>query len=125
MHVWLERAHDRYDYKYNYHQAFEALDWSTLLLVWTENEAVQDAQAKGEAKAAAQGEVVERERLTVLALLLVSKELGLWQELESKDRPLVCPLDEVVDCVLAQNEPNGRLKHHAQDVQVFSKTYCC
>jgi hypothetical protein len=49
-----------------------------LLLVWAENERIEDTQNKSETKTSAQGKVVASKWLSILVLLLVRKELGLW-----------------------------------------------
>jgi hypothetical protein len=76
--IWLKRAHDCYSQEYDNNQALETLNWSSLLLVWTENKSIKDTQNKSETKTSTQGKVVVSKWLSILVLLLVRKELGLW-----------------------------------------------
>ena len=78
VYIWPERAHDCYGQEYDNNQALETLNWSSLLLVWAENERIEDTQNKSETKTSAQGKVVASKWLSILVLLLVRKELGLW-----------------------------------------------
>ena len=88
------------------------MDLASLFLIRTEDEAVKDASHKSDPKSNTQGKIVASERLGIFCLLVL-KEFGLRQQLNSVRCATISPGYKVVDGVEAQYQANGRLQDHA------------
>ena len=118
MEIRLQKTADHREDEAKDHHKLEALQPASLLLVHAKQKTIDEAQEQGDAEADAQAEVVVGERLVVWRALGLRQQLGFGHELQGVNRPIIEPLEDVVDCILAQNEPNHRGENQVEEVQL-------
>lgn len=118
MEVGFEVAAGCYKHEEDDHQALEALQSASLLLISSEDDAIDKPSYHSDAEPNADAEEIIREGLLVGFVACLGEQLGFWHDLQAVDGASVHPLEEVVNHELAEDEADGRGHDQAQDVEL-------